>query len=196
MTAGVLTTIQIRPNTRSEGAFAQAAKWVDECYTSHRFCGDLRDGFAPSRLIEVGRNGARRVRLVERADLADQVKWACLSYVWGGPQEVRATTSTLRKYIEEGIEVSELPPTLVDAVEVCRRLNIPYVWIDALRIIQDDRDDLLKELQAMPEIYQQGYLTICASRAGSVRDGFLGEQAYSYEVLPPTKVRRDPTAGF
>ncbi|KAK7937826.1 HET-domain-containing protein [Apiospora aurea] len=180
---------EILADTRSEAAFVQAARWIDECYTAHQFCDDMRDGFAPSRLLDVGTYQASHVNLVERQDMAENVRWACLSYVWGGPQPIRTTKQTLHRHINEGIDMHTLPQTLVDAVRVCKRLGIPYLWIDALCIVQDDPEDLIRELGIMPQIYQQGYLTICASRAGNVHEGFLGEQRYSYESFPPTKIK-------
>ncbi|KAK8127341.1 hypothetical protein PG984_008449, partial [Apiospora sp. TS-2023a] len=113
---------------------------------------------------------------------------ACLSYVWGGEQHVRTTKQTLQSHTNEGIIIQTLPKTLVDAIRVCQRLGIPYSWIDALCIIQDDPADIRQELGMMSQIYQQGYLTICASRAGGVHDGFLGQHGYPYETFPPTKV--------
>ncbi|KAK8059260.1 hypothetical protein PG996_009190 [Apiospora saccharicola] len=187
--SGVLPTLKILADTRSEEAFVQAARWLNECYTAHQFCEGLHDGFAPSRLLEVGKYQTSHVRLVERQDMTENVRWACLSYVWGGPQQVRTTKQTLHKHISEGIDMQTLPQTLVDAVRVCRRLDIPYLWIDALCIVQDDPEDLRRELDMMPQIYQQAYLTICASRAASVHDGFLGKQLYSYESIPPTKIK-------
>ncbi|KAK8087369.1 HET-domain-containing protein [Apiospora phragmitis] len=98
--------------------------------------------------------------------------------------KTRTTKKTLHSYLKEGIGMRKLPQTLVDAVRVCRRLDIPYLWVDALCIVQDDSEDLKRELLIMPEIYQQGYLTIFASRADSVHDGFLDEKAYTYHKFP------------
>lgn len=37
-----------------------------------------------------------------------------------------------------GMPITELPQTFHDAIEVCRALNIRYLWIDSLCIIQND----------------------------------------------------------
>jgi hypothetical protein len=41
-------------------------------------------------------------------------------------------TSTNLGTLKHGIEPSILPKTFRDAVEICSRLQIPYLWIDAL----------------------------------------------------------------
>lgn len=78
-----------------------------------------------------------------------------------------------------GIETGNLPKTLRDAVAVCRGLGIPNLWIDSLCIIQDDRDDWLRESPQMLEIYGNPYLTIYASASDSCKLGFLGTQRYA-----------------
>ncbi|KAF7539564.1 hypothetical protein G7054_g2076 [Neopestalotiopsis clavispora] len=181
----VLPVIRTITDVQSEKAFVQMKKWIDECFLAHRFCTDLRTGFTPTRLLEVGGKDDSRIRLVETENRSN-CKWASLSYVWGGPQVTRTTRMTLSKHLE-GIEMDMLPQTLLDAIKVCRELDIPYLWIDALCIIQDDTSDLLRELASMPKIYQEGYITIEAARAKGVQAGFLGKTAYSFDSFPPTQ---------
>jgi hypothetical protein len=73
-----------------------------------------------------------------------------------------------------GIEISNLPLTIQDAVTVTRALGLRYVWVDRLCIIQDDKDDREKELAAMSSIYGCSYITISAASASKDADGFLG----------------------
>lgn len=178
--------IRIDTDVQSERAFLQAKKWIKECFSAHRFCADIRTGFTPTRLLEVDGKDDSRIRLVELEN-GPICKWASLSYVWGGPQETRTTRTTLSKHLE-GIEMDILPQTLLDAIKVCRKLDIPYLWVDALCIVQDDTIDLLRELASMPKIYQEGYITIEASRAEGVQAGFLGKTVYSFDSFPPTQV--------
>ncbi|KAH6658947.1 heterokaryon incompatibility protein-domain-containing protein [Truncatella angustata] len=182
------------PDVRSERAFDQAKCWIQECYATHRFCTTIQTGFAPTRLMEIGEKGASHVRIVETRTMTN-VRWASLSYVWGGPQEIRTTIATLPAN-QKGIEVATLPKTLVDAIEVCRELTLSYLWIDALCIIQDDPGDLLHELGCMPSIYQESYVTISAAKAVGVQEGFLNETAvYTYDSLPPTQISYESRHG-
>ncbi|KAF2431946.1 HET-domain-containing protein, partial [Tothia fuscella] len=53
------------------------------------------------------------------------------------------------------------------------QLGYRYIWIDALRIIQNNKADVEREILQMPYIYKNAELTICASTAKSCSDGFL-----------------------
>jgi hypothetical protein len=82
------------------------------------------------------------------------------------------TLSTLEAKTKS-IEMSSLPQSLQDAVKVTRKLGLRYIWIDALCIIQDSKEDKERELKKMAQIYQNGLLTISAASARTVSDGFL-----------------------
>ncbi|KAK0719006.1 hypothetical protein B0T21DRAFT_338960 [Apiosordaria backusii] len=47
-----------------------------------------------------------------------------------------------------------------DAVKVCKSLGIRYLWVDALCIIQDSKNDWEQENQQMSRVYEGSYLTI------------------------------------
>ncbi|KAF2734485.1 hypothetical protein EJ04DRAFT_552646 [Polyplosphaeria fusca] len=64
------------------------------------------------------------------------------------------------------------------------QLHIRYLWVDALCILQDSREDQVHELQRMSSYYQNGVLTICAASASSSSDGFLRPADVAYEVGP------------
>jgi hypothetical protein len=134
------------------------------------------DDFTPTRLlhIELGNNHLSAClvdNLPER-----NIKWAALSYVWGEDQVAKTTSSSLSA-MKTSISVETLPQTLKDALVVCRKLSLEYLWVDCLCIVQDDRDDLTRELANMPKIYQQAWVTISASTAHSTSEGFLHDRA-------------------
>jgi hypothetical protein len=56
---------------------------------------------------------------------------------------------------------------------VARNLGIQYLWVDALCILQDDMVDKLTEISIMNTIYEQAHVTISATRASDVEQGFL-----------------------
>jgi Heterokaryon incompatibility protein (HET) len=68
------------------------------------------------------------------------------------------------------IKFEDLSLTFKDAVKICRDLNLRYLWIDSLCIIQDDGEDWSEQAMAMASIYGGSYLTLSA--LGSV-DGTL-----------------------
>ena len=56
-------------------------------------------------------------------------------------------------------------------------MNIKYLWVDAFCIVQDDQEDKTFEIAQMPNVYYNSTLTIAASRATNVREGFLEERS-------------------
>ncbi|KAI4622206.1 hypothetical protein J4E83_004946 [Alternaria metachromatica] len=69
------------------------------------------------------------------------------------------------KKLEWDMNVSELPQLFQDAFDLARALQIPYVWIDALCIIQDDEADKTSEISKMDHIYQNAFLNVGATGA-------------------------------
>ena len=70
------------------------------------------------------------------------IEYAALSYSWGTPSDglsmLRTTKSTLESMID-GVVIVEMPSVFQDAISVCQKLSIRYIWIDALCIVQDDK---------------------------------------------------------
>jgi len=73
-----------------------------------------------------------------------------------------------------------LPAIYLDAISIAREVNIDYIWIDSLCIIQKDTDDPLDkgedwktEAERMEQVYRSAYITIAASCAGSIAEHFL-----------------------
>lgn len=90
-----------------------------------------------------------------------------------------------------------MPATLQDAVTVCRGLDVSFLWIDSLRIVQDDEKDMRRELSHMAQIYELALVVISASRAASVREGFLQDTPMRYprSTCPPNRLRLEDTTG-
>jgi hypothetical protein len=87
------------------------------------------------------------------------------------------------------ILASEMPKTFRDAVELCRELHIPYLWIDVLCIIQphgDDADDedWQDQRAVMGNIYAQAILIIAATNASSVDEGCFTAPSSKLDVSP------------
>jgi len=150
-----------------------------ECHSSHALCQQEFVDFRPRRLLYIDPRKDSQIMRIDEDLRGRQVSWAALSYVWGGPQLFRTTVSSLAS-MKTGFAINCLPRTLQDAVTVCKAMSLEYLWVDSLCIIQDDPDDLVQELASMPQIYQRAWVTISASTAASVSDGFLQNRCYSH----------------
>ena len=102
-------------------------------------------------------------------------EYASLSYCWGTAHPTTLTSSTLDS-LRAGINTSDLPQTLRDAIWLAHQLGIPYIWIDSLCIVQDDNSDWARESARMCDTYANSALTIAASRAAASSEGFLGDR--------------------
>lgn len=106
----------------------------------------------------------------------DNFKYAALSYCWGGVDPRSKTTNDNFRDGYRDIEFSSLPQCLQDAVTVARGLDIRYLWIDALCIIQDDANDWAREAGTMLGVFQNAFLTIGAAVSASFHEGFLNHR--------------------
>ncbi|EPE32864.1 hypothetical protein GLAREA_05876 [Glarea lozoyensis ATCC 20868] len=116
--------------------------------------------------------GIIRLRNQRRIEQSDP--YAALSHCWGDPaQKPLTTTIENERSHETGISVEVLPQSFKDAVAVARFLNIRYLWIDSLCILQDSESDWATESRQMADIYKNAKVTIAAACAENSHAGFL-----------------------
>jgi hypothetical protein len=186
--SGYVTARPLRTDTNSEAAKMQIGAWLREC-KEHKRCSALHeDSILPTRVIEVSPLGRRYARVVETKNLLGL--YATLSYCWGNADFPTLTSSNYAQ-LTEGLDEETLPPTIRDAFATTRASSIPYLWIDALCIIQDSEMDKAKEIARMKEIYASSALTIVAAAAESVSKGFLYPRVHQ-EILHTIPVRLQP----
>lgn len=114
--------------TASDTALEKVSKWLNDCENGHPLCAAVRNElFVPNRILEIV---GTHVHLREQP--THPVRYACLSHCWGpiGPA-LRLQQETM-VILKGGVATDDLPRTFKDAVDVCLRLNIQYLWIDAL----------------------------------------------------------------
>ncbi|KAH8803392.1 heterokaryon incompatibility protein-domain-containing protein [Xylogone sp. PMI_703] len=106
----------------------------------------------------------------------DEDEYAALSYVWGHAKRLILTIENLERLSTPGalsFDREEVPRTFKDALSVAERLNIAFLWIDALCVLQDDEDQLVEHMNVMDSIYGSAVLTI-VSDADSADSGIPG----------------------
>ncbi|KAK1248520.1 hypothetical protein MKX08_006740 [Trichoderma sp. CBMAI-0020] len=133
----------------------------------------LKTSFRPTRLLHVeSRRESGLIRLVETHDEVPQ-PYLALSYCWGKNGPSLRTTRSNYSHLQKSISYSAMPKAYQDTVHVARVLGVKYIWIDALCIIQDDREDWEKESRMMAEIFQHSLATLILLRTASCNEGFL-----------------------
>ena len=192
--SGDIPRAYIGNTSDSEYQFNVLRQWLVDCQSrSHFACNTTISGDVliddnyhvplPSRLISVGYPGDKMVYL--RNTGGEKGAYITLSYVWGGPGRIPKTTFSNIAERKGGILVSSLPKTFQDVIIITRKLNVPYVWIDALCIIQDDEKDWARQAGQMSRIYQFSLFTVAATGAEDTSRGcFLDRVPTSVEIGP------------
>lgn len=166
--------IDLREMLNPVDSVERVRDWIRLCEEQHQSCHKSSTSELPTRLIEVGNVGADRVRL-RTTTSTFKGSYTALSYCWGNPKDNMITTSkNIGRHEDEGIQLSSIPQTIKDAIHITRELEIPYIWVDALCIIQDDDDDWEKEARKMRHVYADAHLVISATRSASVNQGIFG----------------------
>lgn len=165
-----VTARPVQTDDAGEAAKLQIKALLKDC-ASHACCNEiLHDGILPTRVVEIGSSGQEAPRLVASSGIHGD--FATLSYCWGKKPFLTLTESNYDQF-HDRIELSTLAPTFQDAISICRDLSIPYLWIDALCIIQDSEEDKTMEMAAMKHVYGNSTLTIVAASANDIYDGIF-----------------------
>ncbi|OQE29708.1 hypothetical protein PENSTE_c002G05510 [Penicillium steckii] len=109
----------------------------------------------PTRLIDVDvyENGVNP-RLITTQSLGDAVvSYTTLSHAWGNPDIIPMCKKNNIEALHHDIDFDKLPKRYQDAVEVTRALDLRCLWIDTFCIVQDDEEDMTRELGRMTAIY-------------------------------------------
>ncbi|KAF4617747.1 hypothetical protein D9613_005698 [Agrocybe pediades] len=165
----------------SAASWDVAQTWIDTCDEKHDDCPPgPADVELPTRLVYVGKDD-KDLKIVETE--AQYGSYVALSYSWG-PQPndgfaYRLTKANHSKY-NSGIDVDSTnlksANTIIQAIDITRKLGKKYLWVDALCIEQAPRpgdpatDDFHREAPKMAQYYSNAYLTIsaAASKTSSV----------------------------
>ncbi|OAA43648.1 Heterokaryon incompatibility [Metarhizium rileyi] len=162
-------------------------EWLDTCRTEHPRCSLSRGSEMPTRLIYVGdRLKNKEPRLMSTAEHGICEPYMALSYCWGPnttdiPTLSDATYASFTKRIDE----STLSKSHRDMLSLARKLDIKYVWIDALCIIQFNKSDWESESKRMAVVYGNAILTIIAGRSSDSKQGFIANSDEKNRIFCP-----------
>ncbi|KAK3339931.1 HET-domain-containing protein [Lasiosphaeria hispida] len=154
-----------------------AIDYVSNCHKHHSGCPKpSHDRVLPTRVIDCTNPEDPRLCITGGAVRGSYV---ALSYVWGEDQPNKTTARNIGTYTQ-GIDLGLLPQTIRDAVWVTHACNETYLWVDALCIIQDSREDKHREIAKIPQSFADASFTIIAARSPRASDGFL------HDCQPPS----------
>ena len=186
--AKYITARPVRTDVDSELAKTQIRDWFEDC-KGHDCCDSLpRDSPLPTRVIEVHPAEQDCPRILESRGMNGV--YATLSYVRTKEDLPMLTTSNYDQ-LTTGLDMNSLPPTIRDAIETARTLSIPYLWIDALCVLQDVKEEKDRQVSQMSSIFFSSALTIVAAAAEGVNQSFVYPRVHN-ERLHTIPVRLGP----
>ncbi|KFY00787.1 hypothetical protein V490_01205 [Pseudogymnoascus sp. VKM F-3557] len=165
----IKTARAIEAAADSDGCLQLIHNWMRHCETQHPDCKEHGRALLPDRVVYVGKG--TDPYLVETTQDATG-DYVALSHRWGGKVSLQLKTATVDDF-KRGIPFSSFPKTFQDAITVCRALQIEYIWIDSICIIQDSKDDWDIQGSKMDKVYADCLLTIAADAAENGDSGFL-----------------------
>ncbi|PMD23574.1 HET-domain-containing protein [Hyaloscypha hepaticicola] len=163
-------------HTQSERSWTQILEWINECTARHTACQNhtpVTRPQWPTRLIAVGDSNSANVRLCDTSALnCSALVYITLSHCWGQLVPTQLLIENYSTYLE-AIDLSDLPKTFRDAVELARKLEVPYLWIDSLCIVQNSATDWASESSKMNGLYKNSYLNLAAAASMDANGGLF-----------------------
>jgi hypothetical protein len=127
-----------------------------------------------------------KVRLVISKTHHPEGRYITLSHRWERIMRVKLQSSNMAQMLTE-VAISSLTPAFQDAIAITRHLNIDYIWIDALCIVQDeDESDWKIESQYMDKVYSNAFLNLSATMSSTGTEPLITERYLS--SLEPSKI--------
>ncbi|CZS77786.1 unnamed protein product [Fusarium graminearum] len=166
----------LQEHTGSETTLNTVKGWLSKCDEGHsksHACvvkmRALNYPTVPTRLIDVHGHGSKTWSLIETKKNQSFSKYVALSHRWTDdtPRLLRDNCISF----QTGQHDKDVPRNYQDVFVLCRKLDIRYVWIDSLCIVQDSADDFLREASTMTEVYANAFCTF--SICWESPDGFL-----------------------
>jgi hypothetical protein len=155
-----------------------AVSWLEDCQANHSVCARALKrgrGWYPTRLIDIGPPESEIWTVVLTNEIQGRQefeRYMSLSYRWGPNSHLLLLSDTIQKF-RNGIPITNLPKTFQDFGLVARKLEVQYIWIDALCIIQDSLEDWNREALMMRQVYANSLCTVAATASADEHDGLF-----------------------
>jgi hypothetical protein len=158
-------------DTGSRRSWDRAKDWLRTCQRDHMCSVKSPDDiFLPHRVLDLQAHCPSKIALYETE--AERGIYACLSHRWGTSQPLKTTKDRIKCYQDE-IPEADLPQTFRDAIAFVRHLDIRYLWVDSLCIIQDDDNDWKQQASLMAQIYRYSTITLAATASNDANSGLF-----------------------
>ncbi|KAI5927180.1 heterokaryon incompatibility protein-domain-containing protein [Camillea tinctor] len=151
--------------------------WLSVCQQHHSRCGGIAPTQMPTRVVDLGQSSTQITpKLYITGGKHD--RYVALSYSWGEGvrHKVKLKRDTFEAF-QDQIPMTEMTLAHREALQIARELGYRYIWIDALCIIQGDKEDWANEAAKIADVYGNAELSIVAGRSNNSLEGFLKHTA-------------------
>jgi hypothetical protein len=148
---------------------------MEDCSCHHSCLPDVLDAtldmpfWLPKRILKWSDGSITLQENLEKPH--ERPIYACSSHCWGDPKDIITTTLTTLNHFKLEVPWSKLSQTFRNAVDICQRLGINFLWIDSLCMIQDSDEDWKEESAKMADIYKNAFLAIAATASKDSSSG-------------------------
>ncbi|KAK0113949.1 hypothetical protein ONS96_014798 [Cadophora gregata f. sp. sojae] len=152
-------------DTASYAAIPKIQKWIKTCSEEHKDCLVPLESQLPKRVLEISNRRAKLI--VTNGKVAPYV---ALSHCWGPKPLIRLLDSNIEE-MQKNVPWNKLSKTFQDSITIAWKLGFRYIWIDALCILQDSRNDWEYHASKMAQVFAEAQLTISASKSADGSGG-------------------------
>ncbi|CAH0023813.1 unnamed protein product [Clonostachys rhizophaga] len=152
--------------------FSTLGRWMNICDDHHELC---KNQYRATRVPRLRLVDVNRMCIIDVSRRIHYPQFATLSYVWGVEPFLRLSRDNLKHLMTPGSLTKTPPPlTIRGALKICHGLQIQFIWVDSLCIIQDDKSDMTEIVDSMDSIYRQSVITIVAASGANAHVGIPG----------------------
>lgn len=161
---------RVQHDLNNTGFWESVLGRLEICSQFHEECQRYSELALPKRLLDL--QDPSQPVLVDAAFLPQSLRYAALSYCWGGARFLRTLTTNIEQH-NKAISLDTLPVLFQDIITISRRLEIRYLWIDSLCIIQDSAADWEVESSKMHHIFSNSFVVLAPSNSETPHIGLL-----------------------
>lgn len=181
----------------SSTSISRIRKWLSDCEKNHEQCKLAISGkeiafkpVLPTRVLSI-RGYPESLHLFVTGGKRE--KYMALSHCWGGKPQYQTTKANLEEN-QRSIDSTRLSETIKNAIQIATSIDVPYLWVDSLCIIQEDKEDFIRESCMMASVYQQACCVIAATAAANGSMG-LSQRTPSHSLTSLPCDPRKPEHG-
>ena len=170
--------------------FETIKTWISTCVSSHTSVEELTG--CGTRKWETTRNKVNNLNVIDVKNdcvvsLPEGQPYVALSYVWGQVSTLLATKENQNALSQPGglsraARKDPIAKTILDAIILTRNLDLRYIWVDSLCIVQDDAAEKTRLIDEMAVVYLAALFTIIAAAGDSGNSGLPGIQPMSRTI--------------